>query len=111
MRRVLVAAIALVVAFACAAAAQPAVTFVLKGRGWGHGIGLAQYGTHGYAMAGRDHPWILEHYYTGTTLGAAGVGRVRVLLANGRTTLHGAGVRRRTADAPHRPGQGAHAPR
>ena len=33
----------------------------------------------GYARdGGRDYRWILDHYYTGTTLGAAGVGRVRV---------------------------------
>jgi stage II sporulation protein D len=84
MPRVLIAAIALVVALSCAATARPAATFVLKGKGWGHGLGLAQYGAFGYARdAGRDYRWILDHYYTGTTLGAAGVGRVRVLVASG----------------------------
>jgi len=88
MRRVLVAAIALVVALSCAATARPAVTFVLKGHGWGHGLGLAQYGAYGYARdEGRGYQWIVQHYYTGTTLGPAGVGRVRVLLANGRSRL------------------------
>jgi len=87
MRRVLVAAIALVVALSCAAAAQPAATFVLKGKGWGHGLGLAQYGAYGYAQAGRPYEWILDHYYTGTTLGTAGVRRVRVLLADGAGSL------------------------
>jgi stage II sporulation protein D len=88
MRRVLVAAIALVVALSCAAAAQPAATFVLKGRGWGHGLGLGQYGAHGFARdGGRDYAWILDHYYTGTTLGTSGVGRVRVLLASGSGSL------------------------
>jgi len=84
MRRVLIAAIVLVVALSCAATARPAATFVIKGKGWGHGLGLAQYGAHGYARdGGRDYRWILDHYYTGTTLGAAGVGRVRVLVASG----------------------------
>ena len=84
MRRVLIAAIVLVVALSCTAAAWPATTFVIKGKGWGHGLGLAQYGAYGYARdAGRDYRWILDHYYTGTTLGAAGVGRVRVLVASG----------------------------
>ena len=84
MRRVLIAAIALVVALSCAATARPAATFVIKGKGWGHGLGLAQYGAHGYARdGGRDYRWILDHYYTGTTLGAAGVARVRVLVASG----------------------------
>ncbi len=90
MRRVLVATIVLVVALACAAAARPAATFVLKGKGWGHGLGLAQYGAYGFARDdGRDYDWILDHYYTGTTLGTAGVGRVRVLLAGaaGRLTI------------------------
>ncbi len=88
MRRVLVAAIVLVVALTCAATARPAATFVIKGKGWGHGLGLAQYGAHGYARdAGRDYRWILDHYYTGTTLGDAGVGRVRVLLASGVSRL------------------------
>ncbi|HSE80520.1 MAG TPA: SpoIID/LytB domain-containing protein [Gaiellaceae bacterium] len=88
MRRVLVAAIALVVALSCAAAAQPAATFVLKGRGWGHGLGLAQYGAHGFARdGGRDYAWILDHYYRGSTLGTSGVGRVRVLLASGAGSL------------------------
>ena len=84
MRRVLIAAIVLVVALSCATTARPAATFVIKGKGWGHGLGLAQYGAHGYARdGGRDYRWILDHYYTGTTLGAAGVGRVRVLVASG----------------------------
>ena len=87
MRRVLVAAIAFVVALSCAAAAQPAAKFVIKGRGWGHGIGLAQYGAYGFAQHGRDYRWILDHYYPGTTLGTSGVGRVRVLLAAGAGSL------------------------
>lgn len=87
MRRVLVAAIAVVVALSCAAVARPAATFVLKGKGWGHGLGLAQYGAYGFAQNGRDYRWILDHYYTGTTLGTAGVGRVRVLLADGASSL------------------------
>ncbi len=88
MRRVLVAAIAVVVALSCAAAARPGTTFVIKGKGWGHGLGLAQYGAYGFARdGGRNYEWILDHYYRGTTLGTAGVGRVRVLLANGASRL------------------------
>jgi stage II sporulation protein D len=84
MYRAFTAAIALVVALSCAATARPATTFVLKGKGWGHGLGLAQYGAYGFARdGGRDYRWILDHYYTGTTLGSAGVGRVRVLVAEG----------------------------
>jgi SpoIID/LytB domain protein len=66
--------------------AQP--TFFIIGRGWGHGLGLSQYGAYGLAQHGWKHDRILKHYYTGTTLGQASVKRVRVLL--------GAGVKRAT---------------
>ncbi|HSK15375.1 MAG TPA: SpoIID/LytB domain-containing protein [Gaiellaceae bacterium] len=87
MRRVFSLTVGLVVALACAGAASPAITFVFKGNGWGHGIGLAQYGAKGLADAGKDYDEILQHYYRGTTLGAAGVSRVRVLLAEGQSSL------------------------
>ena len=42
---------------------------VIDGRGWGHGVGLSQYGAYGYALReGRDHRFILAHYYTGSEL-------------------------------------------
>lgn len=86
MRRVFVAATVLVVALVFAAAAQPAVTFVFKGKGWGHGIGLAQYGAYGYAQNGRTYAWILDHYYPGTTL-ADRSAQIRVLLTSNRSSL------------------------
>ena len=62
-------------------------TFVVSGRGWGHGVGLAQWGAYGFAQHGLTYDRILAHYYTGTTLGPAAVARVRVLLAEGRRRL------------------------
>jgi stage II sporulation protein D len=62
-------------------------TFVIKGRGWGHGVGLSQYGAYGLARRGTSYDRILAHYYPGTTLGPAPVSRVRVLLADGRKSL------------------------
>ncbi len=41
-------------------------TFVFTGEGWGHGVGMSQYGAKGMAMAGFDYEEILTHYYTGT---------------------------------------------
>ncbi len=41
-------------------------TFVFDGEGWGHGVGMSQYGAKGMAMAGFDYEEILTHYYTGT---------------------------------------------
>jgi hypothetical protein len=36
------------------------------GRGWGHGVGMSQWGAWGLARRGADHEAILTHYYTGT---------------------------------------------
>ncbi|WP_203670310.1 SpoIID/LytB domain-containing protein, partial [Cellulomonas pakistanensis] len=51
------------------AATADALTFT--GHGWGHGRGMGQYGSYGYAV---DHGWtyqqILDHYYGGTRLAA-----------------------------------------
>jgi stage II sporulation protein D len=86
MHRVFLAVIALVAALACAAVARPATTFVLKGHGWGHGIGLAQYGAKGYADRGESYAWILGHYYPNTVLAERKAKR-RVLLASGRSSI------------------------
>src|SRR5437764_10302424 len=58
-------------------------TFFISGRGWGHGLGLSQYGAYGYALHGSKYDQIVKHYYTGITLGQAPVKRVRVLLSDG----------------------------
>ena len=50
-----------------AAAAIPA-SFVVSGSGWGHGVGLSQYGARGMAGAGSSAAQILSHFYTGTTV-------------------------------------------
>lgn len=86
MNRLLPVAAAVLVALACAAAAQSATTFVIKGRGWGHGIGMAQYGAHGFALDGRTYRQILAHYYRDTTLGTR-TATIRVRLAAGRSSL------------------------
>jgi stage II sporulation protein D len=69
------------------AADPPAVltppTFFITGHGWGHGLGLSQYGAYGYAQHGWKYDQIVKHYYTGTTLGQAPVKRVRVLVGEG----------------------------
>ena len=39
-----------------------------RGRGWGHGVGLCQWGAKGMADAGRSAREILRHYYAGATL-------------------------------------------
>ena len=54
--------------------------FFVSGHGWGHGVGLAQYGAYGYALHGWTSDQIVAHYYPGTELGQAPLKRVRVLL-------------------------------
>ena len=66
---------------------QGAATFVVTGHGWGHGVGLSQWGAYGYAQKGFDYEKIVLHYFTGTELGDAPVSRVRVLLTSGVKTL------------------------
>jgi SpoIID/LytB domain protein len=46
------------------------VSVTLKGAGWGHGVGLSQYGALGMAKEGATAEQIVRHYYTGTTVGA-----------------------------------------
>jgi SpoIID/LytB domain protein len=63
-------------------AAKPAGgAFFVSGHGWGHGVGMAQYGAYGYALHGWTYDQIVAHYYPGTELGDAPLKRVRVLLS------------------------------
>ena len=61
--------------------------FAVSGRGWGHGVGLSQWGAYGQAKAGRTYDQILAHYYFGTKLGRASKSEVRVLLVEGRRAV------------------------
>ena len=44
----------------------------VNGRGYGHGIGMCQWGAIGRARAGQNYRTILETYYPGTTVGRIG---------------------------------------
>jgi stage II sporulation protein D len=55
---------------------------VFTGHGWGHGVGMSQYGAYGYAQHGATYAEILDHYYPGTALGPAPASKIRVLLAD-----------------------------
>lgn len=53
-----------------AAAADPVTSVTIEGSGWGHGIGLSQYGAYGLALDGKTGEEIIRHYYSsGTTVG------------------------------------------
>lgn len=77
MRKLLLATTLL--SLAVPVTADGATRWLMKGGGWGHGLGLSQYGAYGQALEGRGYRKILHHYYRDTQLGQAG-GRVRVLL-------------------------------
>ena len=38
---------------------------LVKGQGYGHGVGMSQWGAHGLAEQGADFRSILQHYYRG----------------------------------------------
>ncbi|MEQ8833740.1 MAG: SpoIID/LytB domain-containing protein [Miltoncostaeaceae bacterium] len=56
--------------------------FEFVGRGFGHGVGMSQYGARGRALAGWSHQRILRHYYRGTTLSPTRHLRMKILLAD-----------------------------
>lgn len=78
---------ALIVAAALPAVASAGTVFLLDGRGWGHGVGLSQWGAEGYARHGYAYPRILAHYYPQTTLTKVHPRPVRVLLVRGKTSI------------------------
>jgi stage II sporulation protein D len=53
-----------------AAARDGAISkLTLRGTGYGHGVGMCQWGAIGRARAGQDFRTILQAYYPGTTVG------------------------------------------
>jgi len=61
-------------------AASAGTVFLLDGRGWGHGVGMSQWGAEGYARHGFDYRQILAHYYPHTQVALVPPRPVRVLL-------------------------------
>src|SRR5437588_7282429 len=89
MMRRLALGIVAAAAIVAPGSARAATVFTLTGHGWGHGIGMSQYGALGYAQHGWTAAQILAHYYTGTTLGQLSKGtKERVLLASGKGSIH-----------------------
>ena len=72
----------LAAALAAPAPASAAATWIVRGGGFGHGVGLSAYGAYGYGKHGLGYRQILHHYFKGirvTELSRAPL--VRVLLA------------------------------
>ena len=76
-------------------AAAASSKFTIRGAGFGHGVGMSQYGAYGYALNGAGYRDILGHYYSGTAIGQANPGqRVRVLLQSVRGSASFTGATR-----------------
>jgi stage II sporulation protein D len=87
MRRTLLISALLAAVLGLAPSAHAGTLFVLNGRGWGHGVGMSQWGAFGMAKAGTSYGDILRHYYTGVGVVTRPSQTVRVELATGRTSL------------------------
>jgi stage II sporulation protein D len=96
MTRVRIAALSLIllaVGAASPASAEAAVTWVVKGGGFGHGVGMSAYGAYGYGEHGAGYRQILRHYYRGIRIAEMeGSPQVRVLLAISPTDVSFSGA-------------------
>jgi stage II sporulation protein D len=91
MKRAGAALLAVLALLAPAAPAFAASELFIRGAGYGHGIGMSQYGAYGYALHGKGYRSILAHYYTGTSVGSVDPRQtVTVLLATGGAGFSGA---------------------
>ena len=82
----------LVFALATTPALAGKARFTIRGAGFGHGVGMSQYGAYGFAKQGRTYDQILAHYYSGTALGTTDpAATVRVLIqSTGTASFSGA---------------------
>lgn len=48
---------------------QYGTSFVVKGSGWGHNVGMSQYGAKAMALMGKTYEEIIKYYFTGVTIG------------------------------------------
>ena len=69
------------------APARSGALFLVSGHGWGHGVGMGQWGAQGYAEHGYTYQQILGAYYPGTFPGQTTTTSIRVLLASGKKQL------------------------
>lgn len=53
---------------AAASGAPMPSSFVFTGRGFGHGLGMSQWGAHNLAQRGYNYQQIVTHYYSGASL-------------------------------------------
>ncbi|MGB1490426.1 MAG: hypothetical protein ACPG7Y_09800, partial [Acidimicrobiales bacterium] len=66
-----VATLSLITAFTPTALADEDPMITIEGNGWGHGVGMSQYGAYGRALDGYNAQEILQFYFPNTELVAS----------------------------------------
>jgi stage II sporulation protein D len=94
MKRLALLTSLLLCALPGSALAATSSNWTIRGAGFGHGIGLSQYGAYGYAAHGANSSDIVLHYYKGTRIGNAAGRVIRVLLQSGKGTVWVSGATR-----------------
>ncbi len=91
-RRAILLAVGLAVVTAVIPTAPGSATasFTFYGSGFGHGLGMSQWGAYGLALRGWTTDQILTHYYSHTVVQQAGAAPslLRIGLTQGRSTIH-----------------------
>jgi stage II sporulation protein D len=90
--RAAAALVALTGALAAAGPAAAEVTFRFEGRGFGHGVGMSQYGARGAALAGLGPEKILKHYYRGAVIANEARTNVRIRIGESRASARVGGA-------------------
>src|SRR5437763_1188294 len=94
MMRRLALGIVAAAAIVAPGSAGASTVFTLTGHGWGHGIGMSQYGALGYAEHGWGYRQMMDHYFTGTHVAPLRHSATeRVLLSSGANGDFGASSR------------------
>jgi stage II sporulation protein D len=94
-RTSIVALLALAALSTVPAGAGARVSWVVKGAGFGHGVGLSAYGAYGYGLHGYGYRQILNHYFRHiqiTTLKRAPIVRVLLTISPGDVNFSHAGA-------------------
>src|SRR3954454_10813632 len=94
MTRLRLATLAALLVLCAPASAAAKTTFTIKGAGFGHGVGMSQYGAMGYASHGWSAAQIMGHYYSGTALGTTDPNqKVRVRLIEQTSSVRFSGAK------------------
>jgi SpoIID/LytB domain protein len=70
-----------------ATTARAADQFTFHGSGWGHGVGMSQYGAFGLARKGWGYQRILKHYYRGVRIREVSAPTLRIGLVDSEDVM------------------------